>query len=427
MNNLAVSFFIGYRYWRAKKTNSFASFLTLFAVSGIFLGVVALILVSSVMNGLEGQLKDRILGAVPQLTLINEAGFNDWEKDIASVMALPQVLGAAPTVTTQAMIQSSANIGAAQVYGIYPAQEAELAAKIGSTYSRAFESLVPNQYQIVLGRELARTLGVDIGDRVRLLSGDGVVFSPIGPVPSQRKFTVAGVFETGSQVDASVAYVHYQDARRLMRLTPVDINEVRLYLADPFMASSVAASAKRLLAAGSSTDSDTDTSSELSADTSAITTRDWRADFGHLFAAVKMEKSMMSLMLSLIVAVAAFNIVSALVMMVVDKTSDVAILKTQGLTTITVMSIFIVQGSLNAVLGLVSGLGVGVLLTLNLNSILSSLGVSILGTGQNLPVALSLEQLSLITLGTLFITLVATLYPALAAARVQPASTLRHE
>jgi lipoprotein-releasing system permease protein len=419
LNNLAVSFFIGYRYWRAKKTNSFASFLTLFAVSGIFLGVVALILVSSVMNGLEGQLKDRILGAVPQLTLINEAGFNDWEKDIASVLALPQVLGAAPTVTTQAMIQSAANIGAAQVYGIYPAQEAELAAKIGSTYSRAFESLVPNQYQIVLGRELARTLDVDIGDRVRLLSGDGVVFSPIGPVPSQRKFTVAGVFETGSQVDASVAYVHYQDARRLMRLTPNEINEVRLYLADPFMASSVAASAKRLLAA--------DTSSELSADTSTITTRDWRADFGHLFAAVKMEKSMMSLMLSLIVAVAAFNIVSALVMMVVDKTSDVAILKTQGLTTITVMSIFIVQGSLNAVLGLVSGLGVGVLLTLNLNSILSSLGVSILGTGQNLPVALSLEQLSLITLGTLFITLVATLYPALAAARVQPASTLRHE
>jgi lipoprotein-releasing system permease protein len=419
LNNLAVSFFIGYRYWRAKKTNSFASFLTLFAVSGIFLGVVALILVSSVMNGLEGQLKDRILGAVPQLTLINEAGFNDWEKDIKKVSALPEVLGAAPTVTTQAMIQSSANIGAAQVYGIYPAQEAELAAKIGSTYSRAFESLVPNQYQIVLGRELARTLDVDIGDRVRLLSGDGVVFSPIGPVPSQRKFTVAGVFETGSQVDASVAYVHYQDARRLMRLTPNEINEVRLYLADPFMASSVAASAKRLLAAGSSSDSSTDTST--------ITTRDWRADFGHLFAAVKMEKSMMSLMLSLIVAVAAFNIVSALVMMVVDKTSDVAILKTQGLTTITVMSIFIVQGSLNAVLGLVSGLGVGVLLTLNLNSILSSLGVSILGTGQNLPVALSLEQLSLITLGTLFITLVATLYPALTAARVQPASALRYE
>jgi lipoprotein-releasing system permease protein len=415
LNNLAVSFFIGYRYWRAKKTNSFASFLTLFAVSGIFLGVVALILVSSVMNGLEGQLKDRILGAVPQLTLIKEAGFSDWQADIKKVSALPEVLGAAPTVTTQAMIQSSANIGAAQVYGIYPAQEAELAAKIGSTYSRAFESLVPNQYQIVLGRELARTLDVDIGDRVRLLSGDGVVFSPIGPVPSQRKFTVAGVFETGSQVDASVAYVHYQDARRLMRLTPNEINEVRLYLADPFMASSVAASAKRLLAADSSTD------------TSAITTRDWRADFGHLFAAVKMEKSMMSLMLSLIVAVAAFNIVSALVMMVVDKTSDVAILKTQGLTTITVMSIFIVQGSLNAVLGLASGLGVGVLLTLNLNSILSSLGVSILGTGQNLPVALSLEQLSLITLGTLFITLVATLYPALTAARVQPASTLRHE
>lgn len=411
MNNMGVSFFIGYRYWRAKKNNGFASFLTLFAVSGIFLGVVALILVSSVMNGLESQLKQRILGAVPQLTLINDEGFEGWQQDISKVMALPQVLGAAPTVTTQAMLQSAANIGAVQVYGVYPEQEAQLAAQLGSTYSAAFESLVPNQYQVVLGLELARKLEVDVGDRVRLLSGDGVVFSPMGPVPSQRKFTVAGVFETGSQVDASVAYVHYQDARRLMRLEPKGINEIRLYLQDPFMASSVGRAAQGLLAQ----------------DDIGIQTRDWREDFGHLFAAVKMEKSMMSLMLSLIVAVAAFNIVSALVMMVVDKTSDVAVLKTQGLTTAKVMNIFIVQGSLNAVLGLISGLLVGVILTLNINPILSTLGVSILGTGQHLPVALSLEQLSLIAIGTLLITLLATLYPALTAARVQPASALRYE
>jgi len=158
-----------------------------------------------------------------------------------------------------------------------------------------------------------------------------------------------------------------------------------------------------------------------------IQTRDWRQDFGHLFSAVKMEKNMMSLMLSLIVAVAAFNIVSALVMMVVDKTTDVAVLKTQGLTTTSVMTIFIVQGSLNALLGLMLGTIAGIVLTLNLNEILTSLGISILGLGQTLPVQFSLAQLSLIILGTLFMTLFATLYPALSAARVQPATALRYE
>ncbi|MBB1267871.1 lipoprotein-releasing ABC transporter permease subunit [Shewanella sp. SR44-3] len=409
--NFGVSFFIGYRYWRAKKANAFASFLTLFAVSGIFLGVVALILVSSVMNGLEGQLKQRILGAIPQLTVINDAGFTQWQQDIAPIEALPQVLGASPTVTTQAMIQSVENIGAAQIYGIFPEQEARLAAKIGSVYSAAFESLEPNHYRIVLGVELARTLSVDVGDKIRLLSGDGVVYSPIGPVPSQRKFVVAGIFETGSQVDASVAYVHYQDARRLMRLESQSINEVRLYLTDPFLAPSLSRQAIELMATQGI----------------EVRSRDWRADFGQLFAAVKMEKSMMALMLSLIVAVAAFNIVSALVMMVVDKTADVAVLKTQGLPTLGVMNIFIVQGSLNAILGLASGLLVGVILALNLNSILNLFGVSILGTGQSLPVALSAEQLGLIAVGTLVITLLATIYPAFTAARVQPASALRYE
>jgi lipoprotein-releasing system permease protein len=411
LKNFGVSFFIGYRYWRAKKANAFASFLTLFAVSGIFLGVVALILVSSVMNGLEGQLKQRILGAIPQLTLVNDAGFSQWQQDIAVIEALPQVLGAVPTVTTQAMIQSVDNIGAAQVYGIFPEQEAALSAKIGSVYSDAFGTLEANQYHIVLGVELARKLNVNIGDKIRLLSGDGVVYSPIGPVPSQRKFVVAGLFETGSQVDAGVAYVHYQDARRLMRLESLSINEVRLYLTDPFLAPDLSQQAISLMAQQGI----------------EVHSRDWRADFGQLFAAVKMEKSMMSLMLSLIVAVAAFNIVSALVMMVVDKTADVAVLKTQGLSTQAVMNIFIVQGLLNAVIGLSSGLLVGILLALNLNPILNQFGVSILGTGQSLPVALSLEQLSLIAVGTLIITLLATLYPAFTAARVQPASALRYE
>ncbi|MBB1427208.1 lipoprotein-releasing ABC transporter permease subunit [Shewanella sp. SG44-2] len=413
--NLGFSFFIGYRYWRARKANAFASFITFFAVSGIFLGVAALIVVSSVMNGLEGQLKNRILGAVPQMTLISDMGFRDWQQSSQSLLAdkylLQNIRGIVPSATTQAMIQSSSNIQAIQMYGVYPELEQSLSSIAAHTYSDAFSTLQAGKYSIVLGTDLARKLDVKAGDKVRVLSGDGVVYSPMGPVPSQRKFTVAGVFEMGSQVDSSVAYVHYEDARKLMRQDSNSINELRVYLKDPFSAPALAPK----VVAG------------FAKQNIEIQTSDWRQDFGHLFSAVKMEKNMMSLMLSLIVAVAAFNMVSALVMMVFDKTTDVAVLKTQGVTTSSVMSIFIVQGLLNALLGLILGTVVGIAVTLNLNEILSGLGVAILGVGQTLPVQLSINQMSYIIVGSLLITLLATLYPALSAARVQPATALRYE
>ena len=409
--NLGFSFFVGYRYWRARKANSFASFITVFAVSGIFLGVAALIIVSSVMNGLESQLKQRILGAVPQLTIKSRQPLEDWQAQSVALDALPGVIGATPSVTTQAMMQSRSSISAAQVYGVFPEDEKQLSAIAQHTYAGAFDSLVEGEYKIILGSELARKLNVAPGDTVRLLSGDGVVYSPLGPVPSQRKFLVAGLFEMGSQVDAGLAYVHYQDARRLMRLAPESIDELRLYLTDPFMAPALGPQVKAI----------------FEGEHREVTVSDWRDTYGHLFSAVKMEKTMMSLMLSLIVAVAAFNIVSALVMMVVDKTADVAVLKTQGLTTQSVMNIFIVQGTLNAVLGLALGLMAGVLVTLNLNSIMSALGVSLLGVGQHLPVQLAFSQLLWIVAGTLGVSLLATLYPALRAANVQPASALRYE
>lgn len=409
--DLRFPLYVGYRYWRARKANTFASFITLFAVSGIFLGVAALIVVSSVMNGLEGQLKQRILGAVPQLTVYTKAPLSDWTIAAEKLTKLPGVQGVTPSVSTQAMVQSAANIRAVQVFGVFPELAEKLSAVAQHTYSGAFNELTSGQYKIILGSELARQLKVSPGDTVRLLSGDGVVYSPLGPVPSQRKFLVSAVFEMGSQVDAGVAYIHYQDAKRLMRQPSDEINQLRLYLNDPFNAPALAKDVQQIL-----------TEQGIEA-----TTSDWRDTYGHLFSAVKMEKNMMSLMLSLIVAVAAFNIVSALVMMVVDKTTDVAVLKTQGLRTSAVMGIFVVQGLLNAVLGLALGLVVGILITLNLNGIMATLGISILGTGQMLPVKLALGQLSLIIVGTLVVTLVATLYPALRAARVQPATALRYE
>ena len=406
--NFSLSFYIGYRYWRARKVNAFASFITIFAVSGILLGVAALIVVSSVMNGLEGQLKQRILGAVPQLTVHSQTPIENWQQQALKLTELQGVVGATASVATQAMLQSPSNIGAAQVYGVYPEQEKALLSATRNVYSGDFDDLVSGKYRIILGAELARMLDVAPGDKVRVLSGDGVVYTPLGPVPSQRKFTVVGVFEMGSQVDATLAYVHHDDAQRLMRQTAGQVKELRLYLDDPFNAAAIAPQVIKQFS-------------------QAVTTTDWRDTYGHLFGAVKMEKNMMSLMLSLIIAVAAFNIVSALVMMVVDKTTDVAVLKTQGLTTANVMGIFLIQGSLNAVIGLLSGLAVGVLLTLNLNSITHALGISILGAGQNLPVQLQFSQLTWIVVGTLAITLIATIYPAIRAANVQPATALRYE
>ncbi len=409
--NFALSAHIGFRYWRARKANAFASFITFFAVSGILLGVAALIIVSSVMNGLEGQLKQRILGAVPQLTVNSEQALTHWHANVAELKTLPGVLAATPSIATQAMVQSPSNISAIQVYGIYPEYEKVLEGKMQGVLNAHFSQLIPGKYRIILGSELARRLDVSIGEKVRVLSAEGVVYSPFGPVPSQRKFVVAGIFEMGSQVDASLAYVHYEDAQRLMRQPSGEIKHLRLYLADPFNAESLSS----------------EVTNQFKRQGIEVTTSDWRDTYGHLFSAVKMEKNMMSLMLSLIIAVAAFNIVSALVMMVVDKTTDVAVLKTQGLSTANVMGIFIFQGSLNAIIGLVLGLIIGVGLTLNLNTMMNSVGISILGAGQSLPVQIEWSQMSWIVIGTLVITFCATLYPAFRAAKVQPATALRYE
>lgn len=409
--NPALSCFIGYRYWRARKSNAFASFITFFAVSGIFLGVAALIVVSSVMNGLEGQLKQRILGAIPQLTIHTAAPLSDWHQLETRLNALPGVKGVEPSIFTQAMVQSASNIQAVAVYGVFPETDKSLSPLAAHTFNEAFKLLKDGGYYVLLGNELAQRLSVVPGDKVRLLSGEGVVYSPFGPVPSQRTFTVAGVFEMGSQVDANVAYLHYGDARRLMRKTSADIEDLRVFLTDPFLAPELAQPVAQLL-------QEQGIDAEVS---------DWRDSYGHLFAAVKMEKNMMSLLLSLIIAVAAFNIVSALVMMVVDKTADVAVLKTQGLSPAAVMLVFISQGSMNALVGLILGLAVGVSATLYINPIMSAFGLHILGAGQQLPVMLDLGQLGLIAVGTVVLTLLATLYPAVRAAAVQPANALRYE
>ncbi|MCL1077573.1 lipoprotein-releasing ABC transporter permease subunit [Parashewanella spongiae] len=401
--------YVGYRYWRSKKSNSFASFITFFAVTGIFLGVASLIIVSSVMNGLEGQLKNKLLGSIPQLTIKTVDPIDNLNDRSSKIINLPHVLGLAPSVATEAMAQSPSTISAVQLYGMFP-RDAELVASVSEhIYPGSMEDLVSGKYRIILGGELARRLKVSIGEQVRLLSGDGVIYSPIGPVPSQRKFTLVGIFETGSQVDAHVAYVHYKDARRLTRKQPSEVNELRVFLDDPYKTSVLEDQIRKVF------------------DKQQVSITDWRSTYGSYFAAVRMENNMMSLMLSLIILVAAFNIISSLVMMVIDKTTDVAVLKTQGLSTANVMGVFMIQGTFNAILGLIAGLVVGVIISLNLNDILSVMGISILGVGQSLPVVIEGHRLLVIGIGTLAISLLATIYPALSAAKVEPANALRHE
>ncbi|GLS84164.1 ABC transporter substrate-binding protein [Paraferrimonas haliotis] len=366
-----------------------------------------MIIVSSVMNGLEGQLKDRILGSVPQVIVTPNQPLQNWQSFIDEVKQLDKVVAVSPLVQTQAMIQSSNGLSGAQLYGIDPdyGQEAQLLD--GKLIQGDLSLLTAGEYGVFLGADMARNLDVGLGDKVRLYSGKGVMFSPLGPVPSQRNFRVVGLFKMGSVVDGALAFVHYADGARLMRKNPAQLHSLRLFLEDPFQANQV--------------------SEQLKQTFDEVTVDDWHRNYGHLFAAVKMEKRMMSLMLSLIVAVAAFNIVSALVMMVVDKSADIAILKTQGVTTPYAMAIFVVQGMLNSIIGLIIGCAIGLLLAFNLTTLLSELGLSLLGPGVVLPVLIVPQQISAIVVGTILVSLLATIYPAIKAAQIQPAETLRYE
>ncbi|WP_163930199.1 lipoprotein-releasing ABC transporter permease subunit [Paraferrimonas sp. SM1919] len=404
----ALTASIGWRYWRSRKNQGFTSFITFFSVTGIVLGVAALILVGSVMNGLEDQLKQRILTVVPQViihsdqtSLIEDVPLNEFTHP-------KQVLGVSPLVQTQVMMQAPNQLSIARLQGVIPENEAPLSMIDDALFVGSFESLVAGQYGVLIGAQLAQKLSLSVGDKVRLMAAKGVSHTPMGMVPSQRNFTVKGIFEMGSEVDASLVIGHYQDIAKLTRQSSTEFISARLYLDDPFDSQQVIELLKNTV--------------DL-----PVTYSDWRKDYGQLFAAVEMEKKMMSLMLSLIVIVAAFNIISALVMMVIDKRADVAILKTQGLTKADISSIFVIQGMLNALIGLFVGVLIGLPLALQLDKILASLGVNLLGTGVKLPVIVEFNQILSIVLGTLVITLLATLYPALKAASIAPAEALRNE
>lgn len=416
-----VSLFIGLRYSRSKKSTGFISFITFFSTVGILLGVASLITVVSVMNGFEGELKKRILGIVPHVIISQEVSqatpnsFKAWPTLRKQLLQQQHVEHVTPFLSSEALIQSSNSLEGVLLQGIMPELEQNNIIN-NNMLSGSLQSLSQSPYAIVIGRSLANKLKVTLKDTVRLVLPNKTLFTPMGRIPMQRKFVVSGIFDVGSQVDGLMVYVHSKYGAKLLRRKGDGIDQLRLYLDDAFIAQEVVDALM------------TNHQNERPIDNLTFTT--WNDTQGALFSAVNMEKKMMWLMLSLIVAVAAFNIVSALVMVVVEKQGEIGILQTLGLSRAGIVKIFITQGMINGLWGVALGSVCGVAIAMNLNEILAILGLNILGGGnavQALPVKLEFINVVVIVFSALAMSFIATLYPAFQASKTQPAEVLRNE
>jgi lipoprotein-releasing system permease protein len=407
---------VGLRYTRAKRRNHFISFISLTSMLGIALGVAALIVVLSVMNGFQKEVRARILGVVSHVQITGaDNRLADWETVAREAAAHPQVAAAAPFVNAQGMLLLGAGVRGAVVRGIVPQLEQKVA-EIG-LHMRAgkLESLVPGEFGIVLGSELARALGARDGDKVTLIAPQGLV-TPAGILPRLKQFTLVGIFEVGMfEYDSGLALIHLEDAQKLYGMGD-RASGVRLKLHDLFQSREVTR----------------DLMTRLRGD---LYISDWTRSHANYFRAVQIEKTMMFIILLLIVAVAAFNIVSTLVMAVTDKQPDIAILRTLGASPGGIMKIFIVQGALIGVIGTLIGVAGGIVLALNIDVVVPFLerllNVQFLSREvyyiTDLPSDLQKSDVVSIALVSLVLSLLATLYPSWRAARVNPAEALRYE
>jgi lipoprotein-releasing system permease protein len=407
---------IGLRYTHAKRRNHFISFISIVSMAGIALGVMALIVVLSVMNGFQEELRTRILGVAAHLE-ISAPGerLSDWRGVLAQAQQNQDVVSGAPYVNAQGMLANGDMVRGAIIRGVLPELENRVADFAQHMKAGKLDDLKPGEFGIILGGELARVLGVYPGDKVVLLTPQGNI-TPAGVMPRVKQFTVTGVFEAGMfEYDSGLALIHLQDAQKLLRLGE-DVSGVRLKLTELFRAPFVTR----------------DLSQSLVGD---YYLTDWTQSHANFFRAVAIEKRMMFLILLLIVAVAAFNIVSTLVMAVTDKQSDIAILRTLGAKPGSIMKIFIVQGAFIGVFGTVLGVASGVLLALNLETVVPFIerlaGADLFPADvyyiNELPSKLDWSEVGLISLISLLISLVATLYPSWRASRINPAEALRYE
>ena len=412
---------IGWRYTRAGRSgrrNGFISFISGVSMLGIALGVAALIIVLSVMNGFQKEVRDRMLSVIAHVELFDAQGaaLADWRAtaEQARAAAPGMVLGAAPFVSSQVLVARGEDMRGALLRGISPADEASVTPLAAQLQGTTFAKLKPGEWNIVLGIELARSLGVREGDKITVVTPGGQV-TPAGIVPRLKQFTVAGTFEAGHyEYDSALALIHLDDAARLLRVEGA--TGVQLKLTDAQAARGVAAQLASALPAN-------------------VSVRDWTRTNRNWFDAVQLEKRLMFIILTLIVAVAAFNLVSTLVMTVTDKRADIAILRTLGASPRSVMGIFMIQGATSGIVGTAAGVALGLLVAFNIDTLVPALerlfstaflpaSIYVISRMPSDPQWADILPIVLISLALAF---VATIYPSWRASRVNPAEALRYE
>ena len=407
---------VGLRYTRAKRRNHFISFISLTSMIGIALGVTALITVISVMNGFERELRERILGVASHATISGFDGvLEGWESLTAAAEAHPEVVGVAPFVELQGMLTHAGQVRGVLIRGIEPSREPRVSEVGGYLREGTLDSLAPGRFNMLLGRDLAIRLDATLGTPVTLVAPRAQI-TPAGVLPRMRRFTVTGIFEAGhAQYDTSLAVVHVGDAQRVLRLGQA-VSGLRVKLADMFDAPRVSRELARSFGG-------------------AYWLRDWTQHHANFFRALKIEKTAMFVILTLIVAVAAFNLVSTLIMVVTDKESDIAILRTLGAGQSSILSIFVVQGTVIGVAGTLAGVAGGIALATHVETLVPAIegffGVQFLSPQvyyiSAVPSEMRWRDVTAVGSVAFVLSVLATLYPAWRASRVRPVEALRHE
>ncbi|HEV7617267.1 MAG TPA: lipoprotein-releasing ABC transporter permease subunit [Burkholderiaceae bacterium] len=418
IKKLPFEWLVGLRYTRAGKRggrNSFISFISLISMAGIALGVAALIVVLSIMNGFQKDVRDRMLSVLSHIEVFDASGsLPDWKATAHEALQHPEVTGVAPYVAAQAMVTRDSIVRGVIIRGVLPQEEPKVSDIAAQIQKGKFDDLKPGEFNIVLGTELARALHVGVGDRVTLITPRGQL-TPSGVLPQLRQFTVAGIFSAGHfEYDSTLALIQMDDAMQVFKRDAP--SGLRIRIADMQRAPQVAMDLSRMLSGN-------------------LLIRDWSRQNRNWFAAVQSQKTMMFLILFLIIAVAAFNLVSTLVMTVTDKQADIAILRTLGSSPRSIMKIFMIQGALVGLAGTAIGVTAGVLVSLNIEVIVPFiehlLGVQFLPRDiyliSELPSDLRWPDVWVIGGVAIVLAFLATLYPSWWAARVKPAEALRYE
>ncbi|GGU56749.1 multidrug ABC transporter substrate-binding protein [Pseudomonas laurentiana] len=410
-----LSIFIGARYTRAKRRNHFISFISMTSMIGLALGVLAMIVVLSVMNGFQREMSARILGMVPHAALLGVKPVDDWQAVAATALKNPQVIAAAPLTELEGMLSYKGLMQPIQISGIDPAQEAKVSIVANHIVQGRLDDLKPDEFGVVIGEITARRFHLNVGDKLTLIVPE-VSTAPGGITPRMQRLNVVGVFKVGAELDGSMGLIHMADAAQMQHWAPNQVQGVRIKVQDLYSAPQVSTAIVGQLG------------DQFRAD-------DWTHTQGSLFSAMKMEKTMIGLLLMMIIAVAAFNIIATLIMVVNDKGADIAILRTIGATPAQIMGAFMVQGTLIGIVGTLIGGVLGVIAAINVSQLVGWLervsGQHIFTSDvyfvSTLPSELQWGDVALICSAGLVMSFLATLYPAWRASQVEPAYALRYE